>query len=172
MIPGIHPEVLFAVGYALFLGAVAALLESLARHSHRRSQSYANAGFVFFQDRDLWECPAGRQLTRADVDYSHNIVYYRAPASACNTCVLKSNCTDSEEGRLLTHRPDSWLESELRRFHRGISLALLVLAVLILVVEAVRFSGPRNLLALGIVLIPSSVAASRLCAALRTPDVS
>ena len=166
MISGIHLEVVLALGYALFLGAVAFLLEFLARHSHKRSQSYVNSGFVFFQDMDLWECPAGRQLTRADADYRRNIVYYRAPAAACNSCSLKNNCTDSNEGRLIEHRLDSWVESELRRFHRGISLVLLFLAALILVAEAVRFSAPGDLLALGVLLVPTSIAVSRLCGSL------
>lgn len=167
MISGIHLEVALALGYVLFLGAVAFLLEFLARHSHQRSQTYAHAGFVFFRDRDLWECPAGRQLTRADADYRRNVVYYRAPAAACNSCDLKNNCTDSQEGRLLIHHPDSWIESELRRFHRGISLVLLFLAVLILLVEALRFSAPNDLLALGTLLVPAAVAITKLCASLR-----
>jgi hypothetical protein len=166
MISGIHLEVVLALGYALFLGGAAFLLEFLARHSHKRSQSYANSGFVFFQDMDLWECPAGRQLTRADADHRRNIVYYRAPAEACNSCSLKNNCTDSNEGRLIEHRLDSWVESELRRFHRGISLVLLFLAALILVAEAVRFSAPRDLLALGCLLVPATIAVGKLSASL------
>ena len=68
MISGVHLEVVLALGY-VFLVAVAFVLEFLARHSHKRSESYGNSGFVFFQDMDLWECPAGRQLLRAGADY-------------------------------------------------------------------------------------------------------
>ena len=166
MISGIHLEVALALGYALFLGAVAFVLELLARQSHKRSKSYANSGFVFFKDMDLWECPAGRQLTRSDADHRRNVVYYRAPAAACNSCSLKNNCNDSNEGRLIEHRLDSWIESGLHRFHRGLSLVLLFLAALILAVEAMRFSAPRDLLALVSLLVPATIVLTKLCASL------
>ena len=101
MIAGVHTEVLLAVGYATFLAGVAFVLEFLARQSHRRSELYRNAGFVYRHKVDLWECPVGRQLLRAETDYSRRIVRYRAPAQACNACSLKNNCTDSNDGRLL-----------------------------------------------------------------------
>jgi hypothetical protein len=41
---------------------------------------------------------------------------------------------------VIERRPDSWLDSELRRFHRGISLALVVLSALLLAAQFVRFS--------------------------------
>lgn len=37
-----------------------------------------------------------------------------------------------------------WIESELRRFHRGISLAVLFLASVLLVTEVLRYSLPRE----------------------------
>ena len=164
MISGLHVEVVLAASYALFLVAVAFVLELLARHSHKRSERYRNSGFVYFQKPDLWECPAGRQLLRTETDYQRRIVHYRAPAHACNACSLKKNCTDSEEGRLLESRQDSWLESELRRFHRGISLVLLLLATIILVAETVRHAEPREFLIVGGLLIPISIAEMKLFA--------
>jgi hypothetical protein len=58
----------------------------------------------------------------------------------------KHLCTESEEGREIEHNPDSWLESELARFHRGISLALLILAELLLIVEMIRHQRATELL--------------------------
>jgi hypothetical protein len=162
MISGIHVEVLLAAGYAIFLVGVASALEFLARHSHKRSEHYRNSGFVYLRRMDVWECPAGRQLIRADVDYERRIVLYRAPADACNACALKKNCTDSDEGRVLESRLDSWLESELRRFHRGISLALLLLATIILVAEMARHDGPRELALVGCLFVPLAVAETKL----------
>jgi hypothetical protein len=121
MISGFHVEVVLAAAYSIFLVAVALVLEFLARHSNKRSERYRNSGFLYFQKMDLWECPAGRQLLRAETDYQRRIVHYRAPADECTACSLKNNCTDSNEGRLLKRHLDSWVESELRRFHRGIS---------------------------------------------------
>jgi hypothetical protein len=168
MISGVHVEVVLAASYAIFLVAVASALELLARHSHNRSERYRNSGFVYLQKMDLWQCPAGQRLTRADMDYQRRIIYYRAPADACNACALKNNCTDSNEGRLLESRLDSWLESELRRFHRGISLALLLLATIILVAEAVRHAAPRELLIVGCVLLPVGIAETKLFASFLT----
>jgi hypothetical protein len=162
MIAGVHNEVLLAVGYATFLVGVAFALELLARHSHKRSELYRNAGFVYRQKLDLWECPMRRQLLRAETDYQRRIVHYRAPAEACNACSLKNNCTDSNDGRRLEARLDSWLESELRRFHRGISLALLLLATVILLAEAVRHTEPRELTLVGCLLVPVGIVETKL----------
>lgn len=168
MISGVHIEVLLASAYAMFLVGVAFVLELLARHSHKRSERYRNSGFIYFQKMDLWECPAGRQLTHIETDYRRRISYYRAPAHACNSCALKNNCTDSEEGRLLESRHDSWLESELRRFHRGISLVLLLLATVLLAAETVRHAGPRDMLVAGCMLLPVVVAETKLFASFLT----
>lgn len=162
MIFDVHLEVVLGASYAIFLVAVAFVLEFLARHSHKRSERYRNSGFVYLQKMDLWECPAGRQLLRTETDYQRRIVLYRAPADACNACSLKKNCTDSNEGRLLESRVDSWLESELRRFHRGISLALFLLATIILIAEAVRHVAPRDLLIVFCLLVPVGVAETKL----------
>jgi hypothetical protein len=162
MIAGVHSEVLLAFGYAAFLVGVAFVLELLARHSHKRSELYRNAGFVYRQKLDLWECPVGRQLLRTETDYQRRIVHYRAPAEACNTCSLKNNCTDSNDGRRLETSLDSWLESELRRFHRAISLALLLLATVMLVAEVVRHTEPRELALVGCLLVPLGIVETRL----------
>jgi hypothetical protein len=162
MISGVHVEVILAISYAIFLIGMAFTLECLARHSHQRSERYRTAGFVYFEKMDLWECPANRQLLRTKTDHKRHIVHYRAPANACNACFLKSHCTDSNEGRVLYSQLDSWLESELRRFHRGISLALLFLATVILISEIFRHSEFRELTLLGCLLISVGVAERKL----------
>lgn len=164
MIFGVHIEVVLGAIYAIFLVAVAFFLELLARHSHKCSDRYRNSGFVYFQKMDLWECPAGRQLLRIETDYQRRIVRYRAPAEACNACSLKNNCTDSDEGRQLESHLDSWIDSELRRFHRGISLALLLLATVILVAVTVRHAERRELVIAGSLLIPVGIAETKLFA--------
>jgi len=162
MMDGFHAEVLMAGGYALFLVAVAAMLEWLARHSHLRSEQMRVTGFKYHHEFDLWECPTGKQLRRHSADHERNVVRYRAPGHVCNACHKKIDCTDSDEGREIEQRVDSWVQSEIHRFHRGISLALLLLAGLILVAEVVRYNHPRDLIVLGIPLIAISAAGMRL----------
>src|SRR5579872_630564 len=159
---GMHIEVVLAASYAIVLVGVAFILELLARHSHQRSERYRNSGFVYMQDLDVWQCPASRQLQRTETDYQRRVVHYRAPADACNACALKKNCTDSNDGRLLKRHLDSWVESELRRFHRGISLVLLVLATLILLAETVRHGEPREVLLVVCLLVPIGLAETQL----------
>ena len=55
----------------------------------------------------------------------------RGNAQVCNRCPLKPDCTDSDEGREIVRFLDPWPHSEVGRFHRGLSLALVVLATLI-----------------------------------------
>ena len=167
MIWGVHLEVFLALAYALFLMGVAFLLERLARRSQKRAEGYRHSGFIYFRDLDFWECPAGHQLVQLDTDHQRRVTTYRAPASACNSCSLKLNCTDSDEGRLLERRLDTWLESELRQFHRAISLVLLLLATVILLGEIGRNSSLQDRGALVALLLPLGVAQVKLWPLLR-----
>lgn len=162
MLDVIPVEVLLAAVYALFLIIVSAVLERLAKHSHRRSEQYEVAGFRFHRESDRWECPTGQHLHRREVEHDRRIVRYKAPASACNACHIKANCTDSETGREIEQHLDSWLTSEIRRFHHGISLALLLVAASLLIIEAVRYPQPRSDLLLCSLLVPVAIAAARL----------
>jgi len=158
----IHTEVLLASGYALFLLAVATCLEMLGRHTHQRSRQYQTAGFTYHQSNNVWECPAGQYLKLWAFDSHRRIAQYRAEAKACNSCALKKSCTDSEDGRKLEHHLDSWLQSEVRRFHHGISLALLFLAGLILSVEIALQTAPTDLAVLLSAMVPIAIVATRL----------
>jgi len=165
---GVHLEVVLAAGYSAFLVGTAAVLEQIARHSHQRTEKYANAGFQYRRDLDVWECPAGQQLTRSEIDYEQRIIRYQAEGRVCNSCSLKNNCTDSDEGRVIERPWDSWLRSEVRRFHRGISLALLALAALLLVIEGALHRKPAEWLILGSLLFPIAVAGARVLAPFMT----
>lgn len=161
MILGIHIEVLLVGGYALLLVGVAAILEMVARHSHRRSEHYRHTGFTYQKQLDVWQCPTGVHLTREQTDFQRKIAYYRAPKHHCNGCRIKHQCTDSKEGRRLESRMDAWLQSELSRFHRGVSLTLLLLAVLMLAAEMFRHQTGRDWLVLLLLLVPIGWSGSR-----------
>src|SRR5262249_44247755 len=85
-------------------------------------------------------------------DRVRRTVLYRAPAAACNACPSKSACTDSSQGREIERSSLSELEHGMARFHRAVSLTLLVLASVILVVELVRTGGLYARIALGATL--------------------
>ena len=162
MIYGIHIEVILAAAYALLLVGVATILEWLARHSHQRSEHYRNSGFTYKRKLDVWECPTGHHLQRVETDFDRKIARFRAPAHKCNVCHCKKDCTDSDNGRELESRLDAWVQSELHRFHRGLSLTLLLLAAVILAVEILRHHEPREWISLGILLFAISLTTSRL----------
>jgi hypothetical protein len=162
----IDTEVLLAGLYAVFLLLVALGLELVARHAHHRSKQMRIAGFRYHRHHDVWECPAGQPVA---TDYARRLVRYRAPAHACNACSIKHLCTESKEGREIEHSPDSWLESEIARFHRGISLALLFLAGLLLMVEMIRHQRPMELLILSGFLVPIVLLGSQLSSAFLAP---
>jgi hypothetical protein len=162
MIHHIHIEVILVGGYALLLVGVAMMLEIVARHSHRRSEHLRNSGFNYKKELDAWECPAGHHLTHRHTDFERKIALYRAAAHKCNACHCKKDCTDSDDGRVLERRLDAWLQSELSRFHRGISLMLLLLAVLILVVEMFRHQTAHDWTALAGLLLPIGFVGSKL----------
>ena len=171
MIEGFHAEVLMASGYALFLMLVALVLEWLAKHSHRRTEQMRVTGFKFHSEFDHWECPTGQLLHRHSVDHQRNIVRYRAIGHICNCCHKKPDCTDSDEGREIEHRVDSWVQSEIRHYHRGISLALLLLAALILLAQLLWFKRPRDLMLVGCLLAAVSGLGVRLLAGFRSSQM-
>ncbi len=159
---GIDVEALLGAGYAIFLTLVAAALELLARHSHQRTQRVRTVGFTYQSDLDVWKCPNGKHLYRAEVMRESTVVRYRASAHQCNSCPIKSHCTDSDQGRMIEVQRDSWLQSELRNFHRGLSLTLLLLADLILVVTILRQNNTRDQLLLALPLLGITGAGLRL----------
>jgi hypothetical protein len=151
------PETLLAAGYAGFLLAAAAVLELLSAHTHRRSLRYRTAGFEYDEQHDHWHCPEGQELWPHELDHELRLVRYRAKAHVCNSCPRKDACTDSDHGREIVRPLDPWPHSEAGRFHRVLSLLLVVLALLVVAVGAARNHEPAEagLLAalLGLVLL-------------------
>jgi IS5 family transposase len=61
--------------------------------SARSDGTFSRADFVFDQERNVYVCPGGAQLTSTgNVDQGH-IVYYRANKKDCSACSLKPRCT-------------------------------------------------------------------------------
>src|SRR6516162_4949177 len=146
---GVPLECVLMLGYAVSLVLIAFLLEWVAHHAHRQSLGLRTAGFTYHPDRDIWKCPEDQHLLPVFSDSARRTVIYRAPAAACNACPSKAACTDSSQGREIERSNLSGLEYGMKRFHRAVSLTLLVLASVILAVELVRTGGlyPRIVLA-------------------------
>jgi hypothetical protein len=131
-------EALLFAGYAGFLLVAAIALEWLSAHTHRRALRYRTAGFTYDDRHDHWQCPEGEHLWPHEFDHERRLVRYRAKAHICNGCPRKDACTDSDRGREIVRPLDPWPHSEAGRFHRGLSLMLVALALLVLVAGAVR----------------------------------
>ena len=121
----IHPEVLLAVGYAIFLLGVA-FGPRLSWPATRTPALSATAppGSPTIPRNDAWICPEDQLLVRSEVDHERRLVRYRGRPQICNYCPAKAECTDSDEGREVVRAMDPWPHSEAGRFHRGISLAV------------------------------------------------
>jgi hypothetical protein len=137
-------ETFLVAGYAGFLLVAAVLLEWLSAHTHRRSLRFRTAGFTYDEQQDHWQCPEGQHLWPHEFDHERRLVRYRAKAHICNGCPRKQACTDSDHGREIVRPLDPWPHSEAGRFHRGLSLMLVVLALLVIVVGAVRNHSPAD----------------------------
>jgi hypothetical protein len=164
----VHVEVFLAAGYAAFLLCVAVGIDLLARHSHARSIRYRTAGFTYHPTHDAWICPEDQILTRSETDHERRLVRYRGRPQICNHCPAKSDCTDSDSGREVVRAMDPWPHSEAGRFHRGVSLCVALVAVLILAAETLRNHAPPELAVLGATLVIVSLTLWHLHSAFRT----
>jgi hypothetical protein len=160
-------EYVLMLGYAVALAIIALLLEMAARHAHQRSLNTSTAGFTYHPERDIWQCPRDQHLFPVFSDTARGIVVFRAPASACNVCRSKAACTDSNHGREIERKTTNGLEYGMQRFHRAMSLTLLLLASAILVTEIVRASGLYPRLVLSAVLAAFCIVMWRLGMAMR-----
>ena len=163
----IHPEVFMAVGYTVFLLGLALGMDFVAHRSHVRSERYRTAGFSYHHTHDAWICPEDQVLLRSETDHERRLVRYRGRPQICNHCPVKADCTDSDDGREVVRPMDPWPHSEAGRFHRGISLAVALIAAPILTVEALRNHAPMELAVLGAAFLMAALTAWRLHAAFR-----
>ena len=148
---GISLECVLMIAYAFMLGLIALMLDWAAGNAHRRSLGVSTSGFTYHPAHDRWSCPRVHHLFPVFSDSARGTVIYRAPASACNSCPSKAACTDSTRGREI--EMTNLTEYGMKKFRRGVSLTLLVLASLILAVELCRAGGLYPRIILGIMLL-------------------
>jgi hypothetical protein len=145
-------ETIAAAGYAAFLVVVALGLDNLGRHTHDRSGRFRTQGFSYHPGLDLWECPEGEELRPFGIDHQRRVARYRAKPIVCNHCPAKDGCTDSNEGREIVRPLDPWPHSEAGRFHRGISVALLGIASMIVLAGILLTPSLPDIALLGVTL--------------------
>lgn len=61
--------------------------------SARHDGTFSRADFVFDQERNIYICPGGAELTSTGTIDQGHIVYYRANKNDCSACSLKRKCT-------------------------------------------------------------------------------
>lgn len=83
-----------------------------------RTPYYPASQFAYDAERDAYRCPQGQTLRRYTAKYTEGVVAYRAEATVCNACPVKSACTSGTQGRLI-HRSIHATELErVRSYHR------------------------------------------------------
>jgi hypothetical protein len=117
------------LAYVFVLWGGGWILELLARAHFHRAQRYAHHGFAYDAELDRYECPQGELLTLHTFDDRNKLAIYKAPASSCNECVLKTFCTPHDEGRQVYRSLAEFHETDVGRFHRGLSLVILAIAL-------------------------------------------
>src|SRR3954452_14319244 len=120
---------LLLLGYLLALWAAGWVLEGLARVHFDRARRHAHAGFAYDAELDRYECPQGELLTLHTFDDRNKLALYKAPASSCNQCMLKTFCTPHDEGRRVYRSLAEFHETDVGRFHRPLSLLILAVAL-------------------------------------------
>src|SRR5512140_600057 len=148
------PEILYVTGYAFFLLLVSVALELGARRAHSYLRSSRTAGFRYLNHLDAWECSQGRRLWMHRRDSAKKASYYRADSRHCNNCPVKRRCTNSDEGRELVVFQSYWPQSDIERFQRGMSLALIILALFIMTLEFGQHHAAGDVALLASVMAP------------------
>jgi transposase len=82
-----------------------------------RTTFFSSDRFRYIADRDVYLCPAGKELHFAPWHSTERSLRYRAYASDCNSCPLKAQCTTSKEGRSLCRSVDEEVLDRVRGYH-------------------------------------------------------
>jgi hypothetical protein len=127
--------------YALAVVAGSRLAEMLARVHFERARRYAERGFRYDAGLDHYDCPQGERLSLHLVNPVRKVAVYRAPASRCADCPLKSDCTPHDEGRHIFRPLAVWAETEVGQFHQRLSLLMMASAAVVPLVAFVHGAG-------------------------------
>src|SRR5436190_4468385 len=83
----------------------------------QRTEFFGQRDFHYDAQRDLYICPNGAELHVLPSGCTDQFKQYRAKASICNTCPLKSRCTTSRTGRRISRPVAEEAFERVRAFH-------------------------------------------------------
>jgi hypothetical protein len=129
----IRPHHVTADGKYGTLENIAALEEAGVRayvalhESGSKPGSFPKGDFRYDPARDVYSCPAGKLLrplgkkTEVEDRRAGKVTFYRARASECAVCQLRSRCTSNKNGRQLRRDPKERYAERVRAY-RGTAL--------------------------------------------------
>jgi Transposase DDE domain len=85
--------------------------------SDHRTEFFSVDRFRYEAERDLYLCPAGKELRFDRPHSTERSLRYRARARDCNHCPLKAECTTSTQGRSLCRSVDEEVLDRVRGYH-------------------------------------------------------
>jgi hypothetical protein len=142
-------SVALVAAYALVLLAIAWGFDLMSQRVAKRSNAWRTGEFTYHEDHDAWQCPEDQWLWPKSFDPENRVMRYRATPSICNACPVKDTCTTSDQGREITREYDPWPYSEAGKFHRGISVMVAVVALVLPAGMLFGASGLTDYLVLG-----------------------
>jgi transposase len=71
-----------------------------------RTEFFSSEAFTYDAERDVYVCPAGKELHLFPAHSTERSLRYRASARDCNHCPLKTKCTTGTRGRSLCRSVD------------------------------------------------------------------
>ncbi len=83
-----------------------------------RTEFFSADRFRYEAERDVYICPAGKELHFFQAHSTERSRRYRARAKDCNHCPLKAKCTTSKQGRSLCRSVDEEYLERVRAYHR------------------------------------------------------
>ncbi len=83
----------------------------------RRTPFYGKQRFTYNPNHDHYTCPHGMILPRHTAKYTERVIVYQAEASSCNACPLKTRCTESDQGRIVSRSFDEAYLEQVRSYH-------------------------------------------------------
>src|SRR5262245_48672504 len=134
-------ELWLILAYVALVVVGARAVEALARVHFARARRHAEQGFEYVEEEDHYLCPQGERLALHTREESRRLAIYRAPADRCNGCRLKATCTPHEDGRQIFRPLAAWAETDVGRFHRGVSVLMFAAAAVLTAAGLWRWGG-------------------------------